>query len=260
MDIEAKVDDEVAPMEFLSSGRVNSGAGKIAALQAAIDAKNAALLNHRYFRLCRTKEMSRKQIIEIVKQLYCFSVFFERLLTRRIAEYSTAMDARVIEIARKHLREEIGHAGLFLHCLEANGVPVDEVTRVTPKMFTKAMFGYLTATIQHENEYVSNVAIMQVMESIGYHFFSATLEVMRRHDLMADAMVEHTEDDQEHAHLGVELAAQFADRTMRDCTRVIGDLYRLMGFVLDEWLGVHRESPSAAPERTRRTSRPPRSN
>jgi hypothetical protein len=141
-----------------------------------------------------------------------------------------------------------------------NGVSRDELSRMAPKMFTKAMFGYLTATLQHENEYVSNVAIMQVMESIGFHFFSATLQVMRQHDLMAQAMEEHTEDDQEHPHLGIELAAQFDERTWHDCRRVIGDLYRLMGFVLDEWMGVHYDSPSAAPERKRRTSRPPKSN
>jgi hypothetical protein len=152
------------------------------------------------------------------------------------------------------LREEIGHSELFSQCLEVNGVSRDELSRVTPKMFTKAMFGYLTATIQHENEYVSNVAIMQVMESIGYHFFSATLKVMQQHDLMARAMEEHAEDDEEHANLGVELAAHFDERTWHDCRRVINDLYRLFGFVLDEWLGVHNDSPSAAPERRRRSS------
>jgi hypothetical protein len=177
-----------------------------------------------------------------------------------VAEYTSAMDPRVIQIARKHLREEIGHAGLFLDCLAANGVSREQTALLAPKMFTKAMFGYLVTTIQHENEYVSNVAIMQVMESIGYHFFSATLQVMRAHDMMADAMQEHSEDDQEHAYLGIELAAHFDDDTMQDCRRIVGDIYRLMRFVLDEWLGEHNLSAPAKPARKRRTSRPPRAN
>jgi thiaminase len=254
------MDIEIKTGALGALGRSGGGSAQIAALRHLIDTKNTSLLNHRYFRLCRARDIGKKQMIEVVKQLYCFSVFFERLLTRRIAEYTSAMDPRVIAMARKHLREEIGHAELFSRCLEANGISSAELSTLMPKMFTKAMFGYLTATVQHENEYVSNVAIMQVMESIGYHFFTATLDVMKAHGLMAHAMQEHSEDDAEHANLGVELAAQFDAATMSNCHRIVADLYRLMGFVLDEWLGVHNESPSAAPERKRRSSRPPRSN
>src|SRR6188768_2107236 len=38
---------------------------------------------------CQTGELGLNQTLEIVKQLYCFSVFFERLLTRRITEDSS---------------------------------------------------------------------------------------------------------------------------------------------------------------------------
>ena len=251
MELKTMTEQNVSPI-----GR--AAKNKIVSLRRFIESKNEALLSHRYFRLCRSREIGRQQMLEIVKQLYCFSVFFERLLTRRIAEYRTGMDPRVIAIARKHLREEIGHAELFFRCLAENGVEADALAVLTPKMFTTALFGYLTATIQHENEYVTNVAIMQVMEGIGFHFFSATLEQMQAHGMMADAMQAHSDDDEEHAHWGIELAAQFDERTMLGCERVVSDIYRLMGFVLDEWLGLPNVSPSATPERRRRTSRPAR--
>lgn len=213
-----------------------SNAGNAAELERLIASKNESLLEHPYFRRCRTGQISRAQLLEIVKQLYCFSVFFERLLARRIAEYSSARDPRVIALARGHMREEIGHAQMFRDCLLGNGVSASEVGDIAPRMFTKAMFGYLTVTLQHENEYVSNVAIMQVMESIGLHFFSETLKVMRAHDMIAEALLRHAEDDDGHSRLGLELAECFDGRTMSDSRRVIDDLYRLMGFVLDEWL------------------------
>src|SRR6185295_18238783 len=171
---------------------------------------------------------------EIVKQLFCFSVFFERILTRRIAEFSSAKDDRVVQMARGHLREEIGHANMFQQCLVDNGVPAEEIPLLSPKMFTKAMFGYLLATVQHENEYVTNVAIMQVMESIGYLFFSRTLVAMDAHKLSANALVQHTEADEHHPEMGWDFVPSFDEATMSDCRRVIEDLYRLMGFTLDE--------------------------
>jgi hypothetical protein len=258
--LEPAEDDMQIGVKSLMKSSHGAGPGKIAALQRVIDEKNQALLHHRYFRLCRARELTRKQTLEIVKQLYCFSVFFERLLTRRIAEYTSGKDERIIQIARRHLREEIGHAELFWQCLEANGVSRDELVRMTPKMFMKTMFGYLTAMIQHEGECVSNVVILQVLRNIRVGVSSMTLEVMRQHGLTAKAMEEHSEDDEEHAHIAVELAASFDERKFSDCRRVIGDLYQLMEFVLDEWLAVHDEPPSAAPERKRRSSRPPRSN
>lgn len=226
-------------------------AERIEEIRSLIRAKNDTLLAHDYFRLCRERALTRAQLLDVVRQLYCFSVFFERLLARRIAEYSSAMDPRVIAMARDHMREEIGHAAMFADCLRANGVPDAEVRKLEPAMFTKALFGYLTVTLLHENEYVGNVAIMQVMESIGFHFFTATLEMMRTHGLLADAMVQHSVDDEHHSELGMDLIGELDTRTLRDCRRVIEDLYRLMGFVLTEWLG-----PQPAPRR-KRSTRPP---
>lgn len=229
---------------------------RIAEIKDLIQSRNVQLLEHDYFKLCRENKITRSQMLDVVRQLYCFSVFFERLLARRIAEYSTSMDPRVIRMARDHMREEIGHAQMFADTLTANGASYDEIDRLEPALFTKALFGYLTVTIQHENEYVSNVAIMQVMETIGYHFFSATLGVMRHHDMLADAMVEHSEADEHHSELGLDLIAELPPHTLRDCQRIINDVYRLMGYVLDEWLATRRRSQSIAPRR-RRSTRPP---
>jgi thiaminase len=237
------------------------GAARVNEFRKLLSTKNQALLEHRYFRSCRNGELSPAHLLEVVKQLYCFSVFFERLLTRRITEYSSDRDQRILDLARVHLREEIGHATLFHDCLTRNGVSSGEIANITPKMFTKALFGYLSTTLQHENEYVANVAIMQVMESIGYHFFCETLSVMKTHELAADALVRHTEDDEHHPELGLELVADFDDATLADSLRVINDLYRLMAFVLDEWLGLQpasRSIPSPeapGPARKRRSLR-----
>jgi thiaminase len=220
------------------------GAARIKEFRKLLTSKNQALLEHRYFRSCRSGELSPEHLLEVVKQLYCFSVFFERLLTRRITEYSSDRDQRILDLARIHLRDEIGHATLFHDCLTRNGVSSAEIASITPKLFTKAMFGYLSTTLQHENEYVANVAIMQVMESIGYHFFSETLSMMKVHDMAADALVRHTEDDEHHPELGIELVASFDDTTLEHSVRVINDLYRLMAFVLDEWLGLQPASGS----------------
>jgi pyrroloquinoline quinone (PQQ) biosynthesis protein C len=237
--------------------RMKANGSRLEQVQRLIALRNAQLLEHEYFRRCRAGRISRTELLEIVKQLYCFSVFFERLLARRIAEYSSSRDERVISMARAHMREEIGHAQLFRDCLAANGVAERELSQLSPAMFTKAMFGYLTVTIQHENEFVSNVAIMQVMEGIGYHFFSATLKIMQSQDMLADPMEQHTEDDEDHANWGLDFIREFSDATMQDTCRVVDDLYRLMSFVLDEWLGTRR-ALSVAPERKRRSSRPPR--
>ena len=229
-----------------------------AQLRRLIASKNEALLGHRYFKMCRGKEVGREALIGVVKQLYCFSIFFERLLTRRISDFSTGKDRRVLDIARGHLREEIGHTELFADCLRQSGVPEKEITELAPKMFTKALFGYLMATVQYENEYVTHVAIMQVMESIGFHFFSETARVMQAYELPGEVMFEHWEADQNHPELGLELVAGFDHETMAHCLRIIDDVYRLMGFVLDEWLGI--EPTSGTPARRRRSSRPPRAN
>jgi hypothetical protein len=216
---------------------------KVRALRDLISSKNQSLLEHRYFRLCNAGEMGRDQLLEVIKQLYCFSVFFERLLTRRITEYSSRGDRGLLQVAREHLREEVGHTELFGECLVSNGVSPEAVSAIEPQMFTKAMFGYLVTTIQHENEYVANVAIMQVMESIGHLFFSHTLRAMIAHQLSAKALAHHTEADEHHLELGWNFVPSFDENTMADSRRVVDDVYRLMGFMLDEWLGL---SPIAA--------------
>lgn len=208
-------------------------------LQALIDEQNALLLSqHPYFIRCRSRQIDRKQAIELVKHLYCFSVFFERLLARRVTEHSSLKDPSVLALARKHLAEEIGHADLFRECLVANGLSSNDVDRLTPSAFTKAMFGYLTVTIQYESEYVSNVAIMQVMESIGFHFFAATLTMLESHGIVAHAIALHAAADVDHAQLGVDLLTKVAPELMDDCRRIVYDIYQLMSFVLAEWLGV----------------------
>jgi len=212
------------------------GAHRIEAIRREVATRTVALSQHRYFDLCRHKQIGRAQIMGVIQQLYCFSVFFERLLTLRIARYTSQMDTRVLGIARKHLREEFGHADLFRRCLIENGMPVEQVARIQPKMFTRALYGYLTAIINHENEFVGNVAIMQAMESLGYQFFSATLPVLQHHKMMSAAMQAHSEDDEEHSKLGLEFAEQFDDDTLKMSLTTISDIYRLMGYVLDEWL------------------------
>jgi hypothetical protein len=211
-------------------------ARRIEAIRREVETRTTALAQHRYFDLCREKQIGRVQVMGIIQQLYCFSVFFERLLTLRIARYTSQMDARVLVIARKHLREEFGHADLFRRCLIENGMPVEQVIKIQPKMFTRALYGYLTAIINHENEFVGNVAIMQAMESLGYQFFSATLPVLQHHKMMSTAMQAHSEDDEAHSQLGIEFAEHFDDDTLRMSLATISDLYRLMGYVLDEWL------------------------
>jgi thiaminase len=220
----------------------------VQALERHLASCQQQLLVHRYFRHCRAGNIERGQLIEIVKQLYCFSVFFERLLTMRIARHSSQMDERILAAAREHLREEIGHAELFQVCLLENGVSAEEIDLLAPSLFTKALFGYLVATVMHENEYVANVAIMQVMEGIGLTFFQATLELMDRHQLSSGVMQQHTEDDLEHWKIGLELADEFDAQTMENCHRVVDDLYRLMGHVLDEWLALFQQDLEPAAE------------
>src|SRR6478609_7354877 len=116
-------------------------------LRDLIKTKNDALMQHRYFQLCRTNGISRSGTLELMKQLYCFSVFYERLLAKRIVTHHSKRDDRVLAIARHHLREEVGHPELFREALRANGVSESELETLSPRMFTKALFGYLSATV-----------------------------------------------------------------------------------------------------------------
>lgn len=232
-------------------------AENITRIQQRLEAKNRQLLKQPYFQLCRTKEITRLQIIDVIKQVYCFSFFFERLLSKRVADSGEGRDARVLEIARHHLREELGHVVLFKECLNENGVPDSELAELKPTTFTRAVFGYLLATIQHENEYVSNVGMMQVMETIGSYFFSATLEAMQTHGMAPTGIFQHSQDDEWHASLGLELLGYVDETTLCDSERIIDDLYRLMGLMFEEWLGRSlNPRRTVPPPRKRRSVRP----
>jgi hypothetical protein len=95
---------------------------------------------------------------------------------------------------------------------------------------------------------------MQVMESIGYHFFRSTLDVMKRHGMMSEAFAAHSEADEDHRFLGSDLVGSFDAQTLAASLRIIDDIYRLMGYVLDEWLDTaeagglpHWSEPPPAP-------------
>src|SRR5690348_1578899 len=76
---------------------------RVAAFEALLDAEDRRLLSHQYFQLCAGKLIDRGHAIRIVKQMHCFSVCFERLITGRVARYSREMDPRILELARRHL-------------------------------------------------------------------------------------------------------------------------------------------------------------
>lgn len=221
---------------------VRGGQAKLAMIERQIALENEKLLGHTYFQLCRTKAIGRDHLLAVVKQMYGFSMLFERLLTRRIAESSARTDERVLNVARRHLKEEFGHPDLFHDCLRRNGLSKDDLARVSPHTFLRALFGYLLATIQHENEYVGNVAIMQVMESIGFHVFGATLALMQDYKLVSTALQQHTEDDEAHSRMGLELIPSFDRHTMSASQRVIEDVYRLMHLVLDDFVGLGKRN------------------
>lgn len=226
---------------------------KVAFVRGLLDAKNAELLTHRYFERCRAGEVGRSELVGVLKQLYCFSVFYERLLMRRIGDFADGSDPRVLQLAREHLLEEGRHVDKFRSCLEKNGVTADELTSLTPKMFTKAMFGYLMATVQHESEYIANIALMQVMESISPHFFTATHQAMTSHAMTALGIInEHAHE--EHANLGFELIEGFDEATLANAERTIEDLYRLFGFMLDDWMEERVPKHSMTVPRDRRDS------
>jgi hypothetical protein len=215
-----------------------AGQAKLTSIQHQIALESDKLLRHPFFQLCRTKAIGRDHLLAIVKQMYGFSLLFERLLTRRIADSSSDIDERVLKVARQQLREEFGHPELFFDCLRANGLAKDELARVSPNTFLRALFGYLLATIQHENEYVSNIAIIQVMETIGLHVFGATFELMQQYEMVSTALKQHAVDDATHSQIGLELIPSFDERTMSTSRRVTGDVYRIMHLVLDDFVGL----------------------
>jgi hypothetical protein len=219
-------------------GDVQPGSHRIEAIRDEITAATATLRRHRYFELCRTRQIGRAKLLEIIQQMYCLSIYFERLLTFRISHHSSDMDLRVLRLARLHLQEEFGHAELFRECLVDNGIPIDDVSRIRPTLFTRALYGYLLATISHENEFVTNAAMTQAMENLAVLVFSATLPVAEHHKIISGVLAHHSLHDEQHALLGIELAGDFDDSTLRGAVAAIRELHSLMGFVLDEWLGA----------------------
>ncbi|HXU00235.1 MAG TPA: iron-containing redox enzyme family protein [Polyangia bacterium] len=213
-----------------------AGQAKLSSIQQQIALENEKLLGHPYFHLCRTKAMSRDHLLGVVKQMYGFSLLFERLVTRRIAESSSDTDERVLSLARQLLREEIGHPELFYECLRKSGLSKDELARASPNTFLRALYGYLLATIQHENEYVGNIAMMQVMETIGLHVFGATLPAVQQYDLASTFLKQHADDDEAHSQMGLDLIPSFDEPTMSTSRRVISDVYRIVHFVLDDFV------------------------
>ncbi len=209
-------------------------------IQNLLDQQMAALLDHPYFQACRLGTISPAHMLKIMKNLYGFSVYFERLLTRRISHYNSQMNEDLLRIAKQHLREEIGHSDLFRDCLMQNGVDAVEISAIQPTRYTKAIFGYLLATIEYENEYVTNIAVIQVLEIIGFHFFSATLKVMQKCGFSANAFQAHSEDDAGHLLLGLENCADMDEPTQKDCKRVILDLFGLFDDMFTEWMN-HKE-------------------
>lgn len=204
------------------------------------------LARSKYFQLCRSGELTRGQLLRVIEQLYCFSTLFERILTRRLGTFTSRSPDALVQMARRHLQEEIGHAELFRGSLLRNGLTPDQIQRLTPTAHTKALFGYLLATLEYEHELVTNVAIMQVMELIGLRFFECSFSAMEQYGVEASALAAHAHDDQAHANLGLELCRELDERTLADAIRVIDDLFRLMASVLDEWVTIS-DSPEEAP-------------
>jgi len=207
------------------------------AISIRVNRRMAELAGSRYFRLCRSGEFTRGQLLRVVEQLYCFSVLFERILTRRLSALSSRSPEALVRLARQHLQEEIGHCELFRRALLENGLSPEDIRQLAPTAHTKALFGYLLATVEYEHELVTNVAIMQVMELIGLHFFELSLGAMERHGLDTSAVEAHAEDDRAHCCQGLELCNAMDERLLADAARIIDDLFRLMAFVLDEWSG-----------------------
>jgi hypothetical protein len=209
---------------------------KIDTIRDYINNKMTVMLRHRYFWACRSCAITREQLLSVLKQLYCFSIYYERLLTMRVSRYSSTMNREILEAARDHLKEEMGHADLLTHCILNNGVQPEELQHIAPKAFTKAVFGYLMVTVEYENEFVTNIAIMQVMETIGMYFYEATLQAMQAHGFECSAFKKHADDGVENSTMGMELYAYLDEQSMSDGKRIIDDLFHMMRFMLDEWM------------------------
>jgi pyrroloquinoline quinone (PQQ) biosynthesis protein C len=209
---------------------------RVEAILDLVNRRMEELSASRYFHLCKTGDLTKGQLLGTVEQLYCFSTFFERILTRRMSKFNSDSNPALVRLARRHLKEEIGHADLFRKCLLSNGYTNEQVLALSPRTYTKCLFGYLLATVEYEDEIVTNVAIMQVMELIGLNFFESTIRVMTQHGLEASVFEEHAEDDKTHSGQGLDLYRTMSDQRLADSLRVISDLFRVMTAALDDWI------------------------
>ena len=143
----------------------------------------------------------------------------------------------LLQHARRHLSEELGHAELFGACLLDAGCTLADLRALEPQLMTKALYGYLLVAVEDENEYISNIAVFQVMEAIGQCFFAATMQAIQAHGLPQEVFAAHSDGDDGHALLGIEQCEGFDEEHMQRSALIIHDLFQLMPLVFDAWMG-----------------------
>jgi hypothetical protein len=217
------------------SDTVEGDPAKVDEIRTLMDEKIGLMLRHRFFWACQSGALSRDQIIEILEQIYSFWILFERLLARRISGYSSHRYPELLEAAQRHLKEEFGKADMIRQCLIDNGVTPEELQHIQPSTFTRAASGYLIATLEYENELVSNLAIMQVMESIRIYIIEATLYIMQVRHLNL-SVLELVKGDDKRVNTGINFYSFLDDRSLADSKRIIEDLFHIMKFTFDDWL------------------------
>jgi hypothetical protein len=213
-----------------------TAADRTGSIKRRLDSRMATLRRHSYFKRCHSGALTAPQLLGVAEQLYCFSVYFERLLTRRLSMLPSRTNATILEISRQHLAEEIGHAKIFRGYLQSHGLTAAQVDALAPKTYTRALFGYLLATLEYENEFVANIAIVQVMELIALNFFTATRAAINKVGLGDGPFELHSVADDGHAELGLELCGGFDEHTLQASETAIDDLFVLMPHVFEEWL------------------------
>jgi hypothetical protein len=213
-----------------------TAADRAGTIKKRLDSRMATLQQHSYFQRCHSGTLTAPQLLAVAEQLFCFSVYFERLLTRRLSRLSSQTHATILEISRQHLAEEIGHAKIFRGYLLSHGHTAAQVDALAPKTYTRALFGYLLATLEYENEFVANIAIVQVMELIALNFFTATRIAINKVGLGDGPFELHSVADDGHAELGLDLCGSFNAQTLRASETAIDDLFVLMPHVFEEWL------------------------
>jgi hypothetical protein len=205
-------------------------------IRGEVDRQVEKLLKTPFFTACRAGRVGRPEMLAILPQLYTFSLYFERIITRRVATYSTRAEPVLLEKAREHMVDEIGHARMFHDVLRSVGWSSERIEAIKPSGMTKAVFGYMLATIDYDDALVTNVAIMQVLETIGQHFFSHSLEIMKELGLPLKSMQAHTEADDEHSLIGYDLYDQMDAKTLDHALHVVRELFSLMARMITSWL------------------------